>query len=115
MKYTRVFSDEQGESKFEEIIIDLKDHGAIGWLSDTYKVRELQFRRNQADYNWDFHNAPAKQFIILLDGEIAITTSTGETRNFKGGDILLMEDTNGKGHKTRNIKAQIRQSIFIKI
>jgi len=115
MKYTRVYTDEQGESKFEDVMIDLKDHGTIGWLSNVYTVKELQFRRNPADYDWDFHHAPARQFIILLDGEIAITTSTGETRQFRGGDILLMDDTHGKGHKTKNIKSQIRHSIFIKI
>jgi uncharacterized cupin superfamily protein len=34
---------------------------------------------------------------VLLDGEIEIGTSTGEKRTFKGGDVLLVEDTTGKG------------------
>jgi hypothetical protein len=40
-----------------------------------------------ADYDWDFHNAPQRQFIILLKGIIEITTSDGESRIFSGGDI----------------------------
>lgn len=115
MKYTRVYTDEKGESKFEEVPIDLHNEGVIGWLSKNYQVKELQFRSNDANYDWDYHNAPARQFIILLDGAIEITTSNGEIRNFKEGDILLMEDTYGKGHKTRNLKEERRHSIFIRL
>jgi uncharacterized cupin superfamily protein len=115
MNYTRLYTDEKGESNFEDVNIPLKDMGAIGYLSKARDVESLQFRQNDADYDWDFHNAPARQFIILLDGEIEITTSRGDVRTFSGGDILLVEDTHGKGHKTRNIKKQIRKSVFIRI
>ena len=67
------------------------------------------------DYDYDFHTVPQKQYVILLDGEIEIETSLGEKRTFKGGDILLMEDTQGKGHKTRNIQNIERKSIFISL
>jgi hypothetical protein len=30
-----------------------------------------------------------------------------------GGEILLMEDTSGKGHRTRNVEASERRSLFI--
>ncbi len=115
MKYTRVYTDENGDSNFDDVEIELQDQGTIGWLSRNYPVKEIQFRRNNANYDWDYHNAPARQFIVLLDGEIAITTSKGITRYFEGGDILLMEDIDGKGHKTRNVKDQLRHSIFIKL
>jgi quercetin dioxygenase-like cupin family protein len=115
MYYTRIYSGPDGESHFEKITVQLNDEGIIGNLSDNIAVKSLQFRENKADYEWDFHNAPAKQFIILLDGEIEITTSLGEKRQFSTGDILLAEDTHGKGHMTKNIKNQNRKSIFIKI
>jgi uncharacterized cupin superfamily protein len=76
-------------------------------------TEEIIFRKNEPGYHWDFHHAPAKQFIILLDGEIEITTSNEEKRNFKGGDVLLVADTFGKGHATKNILLAIRSSIFI--
>ncbi|MGF1584392.1 MAG: hypothetical protein ACFCUM_03650 [Bacteroidales bacterium] len=113
--YTRLFADEQGESRFEEVSVELTDKGPIGHLSDSWNVREVIFRSNDAGYDWNMHNAPDRQFIILLDGEIEITSSLGESRIFKGGDVILVEDIVGKGHKTRNIKKQIRKSILIKI
>jgi hypothetical protein len=115
MKYTRIYSDSAGESHFEDVEIALKDGGEIGSLSDQFSVSSLQFRENHPDYDWDFHNAPQEQFIILLDGEIEITTSLGKKRTFKGGDILRVEDTEGKGHKTRNLINSTRKSLFIKI
>jgi len=53
------------------------------------------------------------QYIIHQDRIIEIETSLGEKRIFKGGEILLFEDTTGKGHKTRNLQPKKRKSIFI--
>ncbi len=113
--YTRLYSDSAGESRFEDVKIGLTDQGPVGYLSSKFGVKDIQFRLNEPDYDWDFHNAPSRQFIILLDGDIEITTSLGETRKFSGGDILLAEDTTGKGHRTRNIRQQVRRSVFIRL
>lgn len=113
IEITKVYSDKNGESRFEDIVMPLENNGEIGFLSDKIPVKELIFRKVKPSYDYDFHNAPQKQYIILLDGEIEIETSLGEKRTFKGGDILLMEDTHGKGHKTRNIRHTERKSIFI--
>jgi hypothetical protein len=115
MNYTRIYSDVQGETRFEDVTVSLTDHGVVGFLSGGYEVVELQFTENKKDYNWDFHPAPARQFIVLLDGEIEVETSLAGVRRFKGGDILLVEDVPGKGHCTGNIKHQIRRSLFIKL
>lgn len=67
MHHTRIYSDEQGESHFESKEITLSQHGMVGHLSDLFPVESMQFRENPANYDWDFHNAPQRQFIILLD------------------------------------------------
>lgn len=113
IQITRVYSDDNGESHFEDIELPLNDNGEIGFLSDKIPVKEIIFRKVKPDYDYDFHNAPQKQYIILLNGEIEIESSLGEKRTFKGGDILLLEDTQGKGHKTRNLQNIERKSVFI--
>lgn len=115
MHYTRIYSDKSGESHFEKIDIDLTEEGPLGALSGVFKAKAVQFRENSADYYWDYHNPPSKQFIILLDGVIEITTSLGEKRQFSGGDILLLEDLEGKGHRTEHIKKEKRKSVFIQL
>lgn len=113
MKITRIFSDEEGESHFEDLEIPLIDQGEIGYLSENFEVKKLQFRKVSADYDYDFHHAPQKQFIVLLNGGVEIETSLGELRRFQTGEILLVEDTVGKGHKTRNLEKKERTSLFI--
>ncbi len=110
---TKVYSDINGDSQFEEIRVPLNPAGTIGYLSEKYEVESLVFRKVLPAYDYDFHTAPARQFIILLDGKIEIETSLGEKRVFTGGDVLQMEDTTGKGHKTRNLEMIERKSVFI--
>lgn len=112
-RVTKIYNDSNGESHFEDIEMPLKNDGEIGFLSDKFPVKEIIFRTVKRDYDYNFHTAPQKQFVILLDGEIEIETSMGEKRIFKGGDILLLEDTHGKGHKTKNILNIDRKSVFI--
>lgn len=113
MHYTRIFADDTGDSHFESVHVPLIDNGIMGSISLPFETKALIFRENKANYNWDFHNSPARQFIILLDGEIEITTSLGVVRRFRGGEILLVEDTSGAGHKTENIVQCMRKSLFI--
>jgi len=113
MKVTRVFADAAGESHFDTLDIELEDHGPIGRLSERQPVGSVIFRENDADYDFDWHNAPQRQYIVLLDGEIEIETSDGEKRRFRGGDVVLVEDVDGRGHRTRTVNDQPRRSLFL--
>lgn len=115
MNITKIFSDKKGETHFETIEIPLVNQGDIGFLSETRAVKKLQFRKVSADHDYDFHCAPQKQYIVLLDGGVEIETSLGEKRKFQTGEILLVEDTTGKGHKTKNLEPKERKSLFIYI
>jgi hypothetical protein len=110
---TRLYSDNNGDSHFEDIEISLSESGKIGKLSDVLPAMGVIFREVEPTYDWNFHLAPQKQYIILLDGGIEIETSLGEKRIFGAGEVLLVEDTAGKGHKTRNLQHEKRKSIFV--
>jgi hypothetical protein len=112
-KITRVYSDADGESHFGQLEVPLRDAGEIGRLSEARPVGGIIFRENDADYDYDWHNAPQRQYIVMLDGEIEIEVSDGERRRFSGGDVLLVEDTSGKGHRTRTVNNRPRRSIFV--
>src|SRR3954447_22279808 len=112
---TRVYSDNTGDSHFEDIEIPLKEAESAGRLSEVLPANGVVFRVVDPSYDWNFHTAPQKQYIVLLDGVIEIETSLGDKRIFKAGEVLLVEDTTGKGHKTRNLQALKRKSIFITI
>lgn len=113
MNITRIFSDKEGDTHFESINIPLVDQGDIGFLSETFDVQKLQFRKVSANYNYDFHCAPQIQYIVLLDGGVEIETSLGIKKKFQTGEVLLLEDITGKGHKTKNLEKKERTSLFI--
>ena len=112
---TRIYDDINGDSHFEDLEIELNDAGKIGLLSEPLPARSIIFREVVEDYDYEFHNAPARQFIMLLDGEIEIETSLGIKRIFYPGQVLLVEDVNGKGHRSKNITKAKRKSVFITI
>jgi len=112
---TRVYSDRNGDTRFEDIFIPLADEGEIGNLSERIPATSVIFREVEPTYDYNFHNAPQKQYLILIDGVIEIETTLGEKRQFNAGDVLLLEDTGGKGHKTKNLQPIRRRSIFITI
>ena len=56
-----------------------------------------------------------RQYVISLAGGISITASDGETRHIGAGEIVLVEDTTGKGHITRSSGDKPRHTIFVPI
>ena len=113
MRITRVHAAADGDSRFDEIDVPLRAAGKIGRLSVPLAARSVIFRENDADYDYDWHCAPQRQLIVLLDGAIEIEVGSGEKRRFSGGDILLVEDTTGRGHRTRSTDGGRRRSLFI--
>lgn len=115
MIFTRIHADDRGVSHFAAGRIDLFERGPIGRLSEAQPGAGLIFRETEGSYDYDWHQAPRRQWIVLLDGEIEIETGDGEVRRFRGGDILLVEDTHGRGHRTRQLSAGVRRSLFIPV
>jgi len=49
----------------------------------------------------------------MLEGKVDIEIGDGTVRRFGPGDILLAEDTTGRGHISRAVAGEPRRSIFI--
>lgn len=65
------------------------------------KAESIRFQESPAGSVYDWHPAPAMQFVINLTGTLEFTTFKGETFILKPGEILLAQDTTGTGHKWR--------------
>ena len=114
MHVTRIFTGDDGESRFEDIDIPLQDLGPIGAMSKLIEATGLVLRETGPDYDLDFHNAPRRQFVVMLSGgRVEIEVGDGTKRRLGPGDILLAEDTTGRGHISRAVNEQPRVSIFI--
>jgi len=54
------------------------------------------FRETPSDYDFKWHPAPQRQVIVLIKGRCESKVSSGETRQFGAGDVVLLEDTEGR-------------------
>ena len=113
MKISRVYADDSGETHFADVVMALHDAGEIGMLSEPVAARSVLFRTTGARYDYDWHNTPCRQFVVMLDGHISIEVSDGERREFRGGDVFLLEDTHGRGHRTKELSGEVRRTLFI--
>lgn len=109
----RIYQDESGITHFEDGEIETSSAGPIGFLSETIPDARIVLRVTEAEYEYDWHPAPERQFIAMLTGAIEITVGDGEIRTIRAGETLLLEDTQPPGHRTRNVGETPRYSIFI--
>ena len=49
------------------------------------------------------HNAPRRQFLVVLEGELEIVTTLGRSERLRPGDVLLADDGGSKGHISRDV------------
>jgi hypothetical protein len=113
VKVTRMFTGPDGKTKIEEYEVPLKAQNAGTELSATVPVTGLQFRRTTENYDLDWHTAPRRQYIITLAGESEIELEGGKKVRLGAGNILLAEDTTGKGHISRAVPGKDRISLVI--
>ena len=113
MKIHHLYADKNGESHFEDIEIEFKESTSAGRLSARLPATGIIFREVQPDYDLDWHPAPRRQYIINLDAGVEITASDGEKRHIRAGEVILVEDTWGKGHLSKAVGAALRHCIFV--
>ena len=106
MKYVRLHADKNGHTHFEDAVLkldqaDYRPPAPMMFVSHAYPSDGIQFIRLPSGWAADSINPPKKQFLICLQGHLEVTASDGKTRNFGPGDSVLMEDVDGKGHRTR--------------
>jgi hypothetical protein len=113
IRVVRLYTGPDNQSHFEDIEVPLKDAGKTGYLSELVKATGVVFRITTGEYNYDFHPAPRRQYVVNLEGEVEIEVGDGTKRILRTGDILLAEDTTGQGHISRAVAGKPRKSLFI--
>jgi hypothetical protein len=106
VKYGILYTDQNGESHFKDgevgfELIDFAPPAPPVGLSRYMSASQLVFFKIPSGWFGDWHPAPKRQFFCCLSGEFELTASDGETRVFGSGDVFLLEDITGKGHKSK--------------
>lgn len=64
MKIHHLYTDDNGESHFEDIEIEYVETTPSGRYSERFPATGIIFREVQPSYDLDWHNAPRRQYII---------------------------------------------------
>ena len=118
--YTQLYSDESGESHFDDVEIEFtsSDYAPPAPpldLSAFTAATQFGFMKAPAGWSSDWHPSSARNLFVVLTGEWEVTASDGETRRFGSGSVLLVEDTTGKGHTSRVVSEVDSEAVMIEL
>lgn len=104
--YTCLYADSGGESHFKDVEIEFQETDfalpAMPLNVSSFSLAtECGFVIAPPGWHGDWHPTPKRQFLFYLAGQAEVGVSDGEVRTFGPGDIVLVEDTAGKGHVSR--------------
>ena len=86
MGMTRLYTGSDGRSHLQDV-----DPAAHPNLTTLHGAKGVVFRATEPGHFHDWHNAPRRQYVITLEGEVEIGL----------GHVTLAEDLTGQGHTTR--------------
>ena len=115
MRIHNLYADDKGESHWRDVHVEYTEASRAGRLSARLPATGIIFREVPAEYDLDWHPAPRRQYIINLDAGVEITASDGEKRRIGAGEVVLVEDTWGKGHLSKAVDGKLRNCICVPI
>lgn len=106
--YYRIYADAQGDSHFDTVTVEQSlatgaPPAAPFYVSEDGPASKYRFYTFQPGWIGDWHPCPTRQFLVLMSGVVEMETTDGTVRKLGPGDLVLLEDTTGKGHVTRNL------------
>src|SRR6267143_323327 len=106
MRIHNLYTVASGQSHFRDIDVEWVEERRGSKLSKRLPATGIIFREIQAEHDVDWHPAPRRQYIINLDAGVKITASSGESRVIGVGEVILVEDTTGKGPLVATCRGQ---------
>jgi hypothetical protein len=106
MIYTRIFSTDDGGSSMEEVEVASSPVNFVPGepafnVSAPNPAENVKFLRIAGDWYGGWHPTPVKQFVIVMSGGFESKTTDGKSRRFGIGDIVLLDDIEGRGHESK--------------
>ena len=103
IRCVRIWTGADGDSHFEEGVIDLAKGERGDALSTVVSGGSLSFQETSSGGSYEWHKDPVPRFVITLSGTLEFETKGGERFTIRPGDILLAQDNTGSGHRWKLI------------
>jgi hypothetical protein len=111
MKVIRFHATADGESRFQEVEIPIKqpvEPARTIVRSNSWASPAITFIELPADLDQSWHHAPARQIVMVLSGTLEVGTSDNQKRRCTAGEAFIADDLTGKGHVTRTVGGPAR-------
>jgi hypothetical protein len=105
MRGFHLHGDESGDTHLDPLELAERDSyaGRVRSVSDipvtTMGMGEFIGRKPDVGV----HQAPRRQFLVVLQGELEIVTTLGQQERLRPGDVLFADDGGSKGHISRDV------------
>ena len=106
IEYLRIYSDAEGCSHFEikTVALESKDYAPPAPPLNTSVVQSADnslFLELPVGWYGDWHPTPVRQWLVFMSGECEFEAGDGEKAVRGAGDVVMLDDTHGKGHQTK--------------
>ena len=108
MKIVRIYTGADNQTHFQDL-----DPDAFATLAAKVGDGGIRVNQGPATSFSDFHNAPRREYVVVMSGAMEIEIGDGTTRQRAAGDVLVAEDLTGKGHITRGVGTDPRVSLSV--
>lgn len=120
LAYTRLYAGPDGVSHFarEELILAKVPGGrglaalSVNQIGDVKGVTLAQLPAGTVE---DWHVAPQRILMFCVRGLVEVTAGDGQKRRLAPGQLMLLEDTTGKGHITHALGPEDHVALAIPV
>jgi|GEM_PF-233498 len=108
MHFARIYTDSEGISHLEDLEVELAEVNFAPpappvQLSAYTSATQWAFFATPPGWKGDWHTTPTRQIFFYLVGQVEVELGDGTIRRFGPGDATIVEDTTGKGHRSRTV------------
>lgn len=120
MTIYRIHGDESGETRLMQIelakfgntgMADTRVEGLLGIPATTLALASIVERQSDES----LHAAPWRQFLVMLQGQHEIITTSGDRCLLERGDVLFTDDVGTKGHYSRDCGEQHMVMVSVRV
>jgi quercetin dioxygenase-like cupin family protein len=115
MKYMRIYTGPDGETHCEDLEMETTVREFTAnvppvTISQTFPGTGVFFVHTRVTPEFEdvkFHTAPRKMLVIQLKGVGEHEASDGTKRLLSPGDVVMVEDVTGKGHRSKYLGEEV--------
>lgn len=120
MRIIEITEDASGCSHFSDVELELAESAYAPpapplRTSAPFPGATGVFFTMPAGWSGDWHPSPCRQLYVQTTGELEVEVGDGEVRRLQPGDVVLVADVAGRGHRTTVVGDADVRGVFLQL